>query len=162
MKATVLIDNLTKDALKKEWGLAIYIEYGERRILLDTGASGAFAENAAALGFSLAKVDAGVLSHAHFDHSDGLADFFAQNETAPFYLRKGAGENCYGKKWIFHRYIGIKRGVLDRFQDRIRFVDGNAEIFPGVFLIPHTTPGLEEIGRKAGMYVRREGLWCPD
>lgn len=75
MKATVLIDNLTKDALKKEWGLAIYIEYGERRILLDTGASGAFAENAAALGFSLAKVDAGVLSHAHFDHSDGLADF---------------------------------------------------------------------------------------
>ena len=43
MKATVLIDNLTKDALKKEWGLAIYIEYGERRILLDTGASGAFA-----------------------------------------------------------------------------------------------------------------------
>ena len=37
MKATVLIDNLTKDALKKEWGLAIYIEYGERRILLDTG-----------------------------------------------------------------------------------------------------------------------------
>lgn len=84
MKATVLIDNLTKDALKKEWGLAIYIEYGERRILLDTGASGAFAENAAALGFSLAKVDAGVLSHAHFDHSDGLADFFAQNETGAF------------------------------------------------------------------------------
>ena len=117
MKAVILVDNLTKGMLKKEWGLSVYIEHDGRRILLDTGASGAFAENAEALGISLEKVDAGVLSHAHYDHADGMAEFFARNETAPFYLRKGAGEDCYSRKWIFHRYIGIHRGFLSSFRD---------------------------------------------
>ena len=124
MKAVILVDNLTKGMLKKEWGLSVYIEHDGRRILLDTGASGAFAENAEALGISLEKVDAGVLSHAHYDHADGMAEFFARNETAPFYLRKGAGEDCYSRKWIFHRYIGIHRGFLSRFRDRIRYAGG--------------------------------------
>ena len=162
MRAVILVDNLTKGMLKKEWGLSVYIEHGGRRILLDTGASGAFAENAEALGISLEKVDAGVLSHAHYDHADGMAEFFVRNETAPFYLRKGAGEDCYSRKWIFHRYIGIHRGFLSRFRDRIRYAGGKEEILPGVFLLPHTTQNLEEKGKNAGMYVRREGRWCPD
>ncbi len=162
MKAVILIDNLTKGMLKKEWGLSVYIEHDGWKILLDTGASGAFAENAEALGISLEKVDAGVLSHAHYDHADGMAEFFARNAKAPFYLRKGAGEDCYTRKWIFHRYIGIHRGFLSRFRERIRYVEGKEEILPGVFLLPHTAPDLGEKGKKAGMYVRREGRWCPD
>ncbi len=50
MKATILIDNLTKGTLAAEWGLSIHIEYEGRRILLDTGASGRFADNAGKLG----------------------------------------------------------------------------------------------------------------
>ena len=46
MKATILIDNLTKGSLVPEWGLSIYIEYNGHKILLDTGASGRFARNA--------------------------------------------------------------------------------------------------------------------
>lgn len=43
MKLTVLIDNITKDEkLLSEWGLSVYIEYKDRKILLDTGASDAF------------------------------------------------------------------------------------------------------------------------
>ena len=162
MKAVILIDNLTRSALKKEWGLSVYIEHDDRKILLDTGASGVFAENADALGISLENIDAGVLSHAHYDHADGMEEFFSRNTEAPFYLRKGAGEDCYGKKLIFYRYIGIHRGFLNRFRDRIRYAEGREEILPGVFLLPHTTPDLSQKGKKAGMYVRREGCWHPD
>ena len=118
MKATVLIDNLTRGTLAAEWGLSIYIEYNGHKILLDTGASERFARNAAALGVDLGAVECGVLSHAHYDHANGLAAFFAHNASAPVYLREGTEENCYGKRWIFHKYIGIQRGYLKKYADR--------------------------------------------
>ena len=98
MKAVILIDNLTKGMLKKEWGLSVYIEHDGWKILLDTGASGAFAENAEALGISLEKVDAGVLSHAHYDHADGMAEFSCLSEPQ---IKHGsgyrAGQNDQGR-----------------------------------------------------------------
>ena len=49
MKVVVLIDNNpgTRAELQTEHGLSIYMESGGRKILLDTGASGKFAENEA-------------------------------------------------------------------------------------------------------------------
>ena len=137
MKATVLIANLTKSSLAAEWGLSVYIEYQGHAILLDTGASDKFARNAEKLGLKLNQVEFGVLSHAHYDHADGLAAFFEQNTKAAFYLRKGSKENCYGKRWIFHKYIGIHRGFLEKYKDRIIYADGDYEIIPGVRLLPH-------------------------
>lgn len=162
MYARILIDNLTRDHLKPEWGLAVYLEYEGHKILLDTGASGRFAENAEACQIPLEQVEFGVLSHAHYDHADGMAAFFEQNATAPFYLRKGTLENCYGKKWIFHKYIGIHRGFLKKYQDRIIYADGNYEIIPGVSLIPHSTEGLEEIAKGVDLYIKKNGRLYPD
>ena len=98
MIAKVLIDNMTKNELVSEWGLSFFIEYEGHQILLDTGASGNFAENAPKLGVDLEKIEYGVLSHAHYDHADGIPTFFQKNKTASFYLRKGTAENCHGKK----------------------------------------------------------------
>lgn len=162
MKARVLIDNITKDSLVSEWGLAIYMEYAGKKILLDTGASGAFSKNAEALGISLADIDYAILSHAHFDHSDGMDAFFAINSKAKFFLRAGSEENCYSKHWIFKKYVGIRRGTLEEYKDRIIFADGDYELFPGVWLIPHKTPNLDVIGKAAKMYVRREKKWFAD
>ena len=50
MIAKILIDNITKNDLICEWGLSFYIEYNGHKILLDTGASGNFAENAKQMG----------------------------------------------------------------------------------------------------------------
>lgn len=55
MKATVLIDNIAKDKLKGEWGLSIFIEHQDKRILLDTGAGKNFAHNASKLSLPLEK-----------------------------------------------------------------------------------------------------------
>ncbi len=163
MRAVILVDNNTKDTLRSEWGLAVYIEYEGHKILLDTGASDKFAKNAEDMGIDLAQVELAALSHAHYDHSNGMAAFFARNAAAPFYLRKEAGENCYKTKWkYFHEYIGIQKGTLKRFSQRIKFVEGTVEVLPGVHLLPHTTANLEEKGIKAQMQVRYGLRWKPD
>ena len=79
---TVLVENSDGEGLCGEHGLSLYIEYEGRRYLLDAGATGLFAENAAKLGLSLAEVEAAFLSHAHYDHAGGLPRFFAENAHA--------------------------------------------------------------------------------
>ena len=162
MRATVLVDNIANGGLRGEWGLSIYIEYEGRNILLDTGASDLFLKNAASLGKDITTVDYAVLSHAHYDHADGMRAFFACNAAAPFYLREGSGENCYAKKWIFHKYIGLPRGVLAEYRDRIVYAQGDFSPSPGVSLVPHKTAGLEEIGKRNRMYLRTKKGWRPD
>lgn len=172
MKITVLVDNNAGSRggceLGGEWGLSVHIEYAGRRILLDTGASGLFAENAEKLGIRLDEVNLAVLSHAHWDHADGMDVFFAANRTAPFHLSENARENC----WAIHRdvgkaggrsidYDGIKRGWLERYADRIVHT-GTCEICKGVHLVAHSTPGLEERGRQVGQYVMVDGELVPD
>lgn len=171
MKIQVLIDNIAGTCgsrkLFGEWGLSVYVEFEGVRYLLDTGASHLFAKNAGVMGVDLSKVDVGVLSHAHFDHSDGMAKFFHVNEAAPFYLRKGAGENCYHAHklighFMYHEYIGIHKGFLKRFADRIRFAEGDMLIAPNVYLVPHKTPGLEAIGERAHLSVKENGKYRYD
>lgn len=162
MRAKILIDNHTKNELCPEWGLSVWIEQEGHVLLLDTGASGAFAENAEAMGLDLKRVECGVLSHAHFDHADGLETFFRKNTAAPFYLRKGTAENCYSSRKYYLKYIGIQKGLLKKYQDRLVYVEGDKELMPGVTLVPHKTAGLRNAGKKAGMYVRRGLFWQPD
>lgn len=163
MLARVLIDNKSsEDSLIPEWGLSFYIEYQGHKILLDTGASEKFLGNARGLGVRLEEVEFGVLSHAHYDHSDGMGAFFELNQTAPFYLRKGAKENCYGVKEGRYHYNGIQRGLLKKFRERIVYVEGDYEVCPGVTLVPHKTAGLEEIARRADLYVRKGWRMRPD
>ncbi|MGI6498861.1 MAG: MBL fold metallo-hydrolase [Oscillospiraceae bacterium] len=162
MTATILIDNQTRSSLAAEWGLAVWIEYKGHVLLLDTGETGAFIENADKMRLDVARVEFGVLSHAHHDHANGMPAFFKRNQTASFYLRKGCEENCYAEEGVSSRYIGIQKGCLERYKDRIRFVEGPYELLPGAVLLPHTTPGLERLGEKARLYVEQNGKRCPD
>ena len=157
-RTVVLIDNMAPENLRCEWGLSFYIVYQDRTYLLDMGTTGDFALNAKELRIDLNRVDAAVLSHAHYDHGDGMEAFFAANDHAKLYIRKMAGENCYGlnEEGNLH-YIGLKRGLLERYADRIVRVDGNYELADGVYLLGHTTPGLEKVGRRGGMKIRLEG-----
>ena len=162
MKATVLIDNIAHNDCCGEWGLSVFIEHEGKNILLDTGASGKFAKNAEKLGIDLRAVDYGVLSHAHYDHSDGMKDFFALNDKAYFYLQEDCKEKCFGRRFIFIKYIGIKKAILKNFDDRIKYINGKAELCKNAYLLPHTTESLESIGKKAGMLITSNGRLTHD
>ena len=169
---TVLAENSDGKGLCGEHGLSLHIEYEGRRYLLDAGATGLFAENAAKLGLSLTEVEAVFLSHAHYDHAGGLPRFFAENAHAKVYLQEAAAENCYSEKAGAREYIGIPRGILREHADRFCFVSGASNCFaasladakpvPGIWILPHTTPNLEEQGRKAHMYRLEDGRFKID
>ena len=178
MRATVLVDNTDGNGMRGEHGLSLYIEnaraaenasaaategFEEKtekqstdRILLDTGMSDLFAENAAALGINLSDVDLMVLSHGHYDHSTGTGKFFELNASAKMYLRPEAVEEHYHIKNRTFEYNGIPKDLVEKYSDRMIFVDGKSEIIPGVWLLPHNTEGLEEKGRKNGLYAGRK------
>lgn len=156
MIVKILIDNISNaPTLTAEWGLSLYIEHQGRKYLLDAGASDAFAHNAEAMGVDLAQVDCAVLSHAHYDHADGMDAFFARNDHAPLYLRAKAAETCYGSddEGVL-KYIGIKKGLLTQYADRIRYAEGKAELAPGVYLLGHTTRDLYEQGQLHQMFLK--------
>ncbi len=161
IKATVLIDNISQPPLLSEWGLAILIEYHGRKILLDTGKSEQFAMNAQLLGEDISATEIGVLSHAHYDHADGMDEFFRINTTAPFWLREGTEENCYSGEGAERHYIGIRCGTLAAHHSRIRFACGDTKLFEGAWLLPHKAD-METAGRKAHMYLLTEQGWDTD
>lgn len=162
MKFTVLVDNRPSDRLKGEWGLSFFIEHEEKKILLDFGSSDLFLENAEKSDLPVEAVDFAVLSHAHYDHSNGLEAFFAANKDARCFISSAAAENCYAKKLIFRKYIGMPKGILEKFAGRFEFVGETTELSDGVFIVPHSTPGLESIGRREMMFRKEGGKWTPD
>jgi len=162
MKATVVVDNIGTDTIHGEWGLCIYIEYEGKKILLDAGASGAFADNAKELGVNISDVDYGILSHAHYDHANGMIRFFDNNNKEKFYVRSGCGENCYKKVVFFKKYIGIPRHILKDYSDRIIKADGDYVIDDGITLVPHKTEGLDKVGLNENMFVRVNRKYVPD
>ncbi|MFP4443826.1 MAG: MBL fold metallo-hydrolase, partial [Spirochaetia bacterium] len=79
MKLTILAENTVSPEAKRncvaEWGLSVFIETPEVKILFDTGHSGIFASNAENLGIALDSTDILVLSHYHWDHTEGLLHY---------------------------------------------------------------------------------------
>lgn len=164
--ATVLVENTPIEGLGSEHGLSVHVRYGGVDVLLDFGQSGLFAQNAELLGCDLGRVEFAVLSHAHYDHADGMPAFFARNERARLYLSEACHENCWSTKGgtAEAHYIGIGRDLLERYHDRLARVPtaGVVTIAPGVHLVPHNTPDLAEQGLGAGMLRRVDGEWRGD
>ena len=162
VKLTVIVDNVSDSSIKGEWGLSILAEYDDKKILIDAGASDLFAENMEKLGLDVKDIDHAVLSHAHYDHANGMPVFFQKNSDAKFYVRDSVRENCYVRDFILKKYIGIPKNVLREYHDRICFVSGDFELYKGVYLIPHKTASLDMIGKREKMYIRTERGWKYD
>ncbi len=85
---TVLYDNIAYNArLQMDWGFACLVQGPEQTLLFDTGGNGEILlQNMRVLGFSPQLVDAVVISHAHSDHTGGLAGFLAENPRVTVYM----------------------------------------------------------------------------
>ena len=152
MKMVVLVENSSRCRLCAEHGLSVYIEYEGKTYLLDTGATALFAENAKELGVDLSKVDTAFFSHAHYDHSGGFEEFFKKNDKAAVYMQETSAENCFYRTEGKDKYIGIPQHLLENYKERFRPLNAVCEVEKGVWVVPHFTGGLDEMGRRAHMY----------
>lgn len=92
LKIITLIENQPdrEGKLAFEHGLSLYIEFAGKRLLFDTGQTGAFLDNAEKLGVRLCGLDGVILSHGHYDHSGGLPRLLPLlSPDMPLYTGKG-------------------------------------------------------------------------
>ena len=163
MRITILTDNRTLDdgRFRTEHGLAVLLETADKQILLDTGASSLFLENAARLGFDLSTVDYVFLSHGHADHTGGLAAFLQENPKAKVIVSPAAvSKNFYSRKGALHPIkagwpFGQMEGRTLYVRETQRFADG----FSVIAAIPQHHP-LPQGNRN--LLVRQGDGFSPD
>lgn len=130
MKLWTLMENTSsRDDLQAEHGLSYYLEVNGHKILFDAGQSGAFADNAEAMGIDLKQVDLCILSHGHYDHGGGLNRFLRLNDKAPIYLSKRAFSDCHNAS---DRYIGLDETLKD--SDRLIYTGDETVLDQGLTL----------------------------
>ncbi len=102
VRLTVVYDNVgSAPGLVGDWGFSCLVEREGRRILFDTGrAPDTLMTNLRALGISADSLDAVVISHAHADHTGGLAALQAEapglRVYVPFPPETAAGQGTPG------------------------------------------------------------------
>ena len=165
MKVAVLMENTAQEGcgLVPEHGLSLYIEYRGKRLLLDGGASGRFADNAQKLGVDLADVDLGVLSHGHYDHADGLRRFFQLNQRAKVYVRPQAGGPYFSMTEEGPKFIGVHRDIWGGARERLVPVPGPMELLEGGWLLPDGPKDPAFMGKASNLVCKRgEDDFVPD
>ncbi len=162
MKLVVLIENTAPSEFHSEHGLSIYIEYNEKKYLLDAGKSDLFIENAEKMGVDLKTIDMAFLSHGHYDHSGGFRKFFEICPTAEVYLQEMVKIPTYKKIGLTYKYIGVPKGLMEDFQRRFKFLDNDSCVDSGVWVLQHKTLFLEERGKEMNLYQKKGRRYVPD
>jgi len=170
MEIVVLAENETKATphLRGEHGLSLLVLANGRRVLFDTGATDALVSNAKALGLGddLARLDAIVLSHGHYDHAGGLAAVLEiATQPAPIHVRPGFFEPRLSLRAEVPRVIGVpfERKFLEARGGRFVEEAGSREILPGFWLTGEVPMREEtEAGEVGLMLGAASDLAAPD
>ncbi|MBN1803730.1 MAG: MBL fold metallo-hydrolase [Sedimentisphaerales bacterium] len=130
---TLVEDTASDDSLLAEHGLSFWIEYGDKRILFDTGQSDILIGNAKTLGINLEEVDAILISHGHYDHTGGLSAILDIAPKATIYLHPAAIEPKFSRKNSGINSIGMPSSAKEDIQSRhVVWTVTPAQIFPGI------------------------------
>lgn len=143
-KLTTLIENHMdkEEKYKCEHGLSVLIESMKQeppvRLLMDTGQSGMFYENAEKMGISLENLSAFLISHAHYDHAGGVKRLVEEETVRKMYVGKDFFQGkYYEKKDGTMKDIGIafSREELEEKGISVCEVKEDMQmVFPGVTL----------------------------
>ena len=78
-----------EDRFTTSFGFAALIEINEKKILFDTGTeSETLLNNLGAYNVNIPSLDAVILSHNHYDHTDGLPGILKRKNDVPVYVHK--------------------------------------------------------------------------
>jgi 7,8-dihydropterin-6-yl-methyl-4-(beta-D-ribofuranosyl)aminobenzene 5'-phosphate synthase len=148
-------------ALKSEHGVAFLIHYGDTTILFDTGQSDRFITNATQLREDLQSIDHVVMSHGHYDHTNGFPSL-TKTITADFtlHVHRDFFDEKYATEGLSMTYLGPSwsKEWAEEQPFSVEYVEGTgAQLVPGVHIVTgfdHPHP-LEV--RNPRFVVRRPG-----
>ena len=161
MRIVNLIENIKGNPeCDFEHGLSLYVETQKHKLLMDTGCSDKFLENAKRLSVQLENVDSVVLSHGHYDHGGGLLDFTKINSHARIYVRENAFLDFYHGKDENKRYIGLDKRISNLAQ--LYYVSGNMRMDKELFLFTNVTSRILWPSSNLELTVEKDGVLVQD
>lgn len=165
-KITCVIDNAVQHGSRfwGEHGLSLIIETDNGNVLFDTGQTEAvLAHDLGLLGNAPREITALVLSHAHVDHTGGLAAALAVRPGLPLYASPDLFRPRYAIRGGEHKSIGLSM-TQDELAQRadLRLSESPVEIVSSVWMIGEITDRPEPEGRSTRHVVSTEGGWRPD
>lgn len=155
----VLAENQTDSpSLEGEHGLSLLVLAHGRRVLFDTGLSGALVRNAQRMGMAdeLARIDAIVVSHGHYDHAGGLAGVLEHvQRPIPVHVRPGFFAPRLSVRGEVPRAIGVpfERAFLEGLGARFVEEGQSREILPGFWLTGEIPMREEQAAGEVGLML---------
>lgn len=132
----------------------LYVDTHQHRVLVDMGAgdlgprTGKLLENMQAEGISTAEIDTVVITHAHPDHIGGMLDDAGKLNmpNATYFISKTEWDFWFSQeasKRAPETFVNIARRNLEPIRARIKLIEHEMELVPGIFAIlaPGHTPG---------------------
>jgi 7,8-dihydropterin-6-yl-methyl-4-(beta-D-ribofuranosyl)aminobenzene 5'-phosphate synthase len=165
IELTWVVDNVAEPSLRAEHGLAIWIETPSGDVLLDTGASGeVLLHNLAALGLDPARLDAVVLSHAHDDHTGGLAALLPLlRPRTPLYAHPTIFRRRFSEKSgeMQSRGLPLSEAEVSAWMD-VRLSEAPVAVLPEVWTTGEIRSRNEPEGRSPHHSIHEGGAYVAD
>lgn len=150
--------------LKSEHGLSLWIGMEHKNVLFDSGQSPeVLAHNLHTLGLSPITIDALVFSHAHYDHTGGVAAIFPERTTIPLYAQSSLFTARYSAKNDVYKSIGIniKESDLAHYF-YLKLSDEPVEVAHNLWTTGAIVERYEPMGASKDHFVHSEAGWEHD
>jgi 7,8-dihydropterin-6-yl-methyl-4-(beta-D-ribofuranosyl)aminobenzene 5'-phosphate synthase len=165
-KIICVVDNETRPGseLKTEHGLSFWIEIQDKVVLFDTGQTQAvLAHNLNTLGLKVDRIEALVLSHAHYDHTGGINLILEAGKRIPLFALPDLFRPRYLRRKGKIKEIGLKYKQADLCKViDLRFSKDPQEIVTNLWTSGEIRERPERLGSSDHLLIKTENGWRPD
>jgi 7,8-dihydropterin-6-yl-methyl-4-(beta-D-ribofuranosyl)aminobenzene 5'-phosphate synthase len=165
MRLTCVVDNCAGASdTWAEHGLAVHIRTPQGQLLWDTGATGALLwHNLCALGIDVAALSAVALSHAHDDHTGGLAELLARRPGLTVHAHRAIFQPRWSRRQGQYHEIGLtSRETTLRAAGNWCLSDEPVALLPAVRTSGSIGERLYPVSGAEHLFVERDGQRLPD